>query len=591
MGLHALDWTIIGAYMVLALGIGFFLRKRAGKGLSNYFLSGRSFPWWLAGTSIVATTFAVDTPLAVTGFVAKNGIAGNWFWWLTCLSTMTVAFFFARWWRRSRILTDVEFIELRYSGKSGAFLRGFSAIYRGLVINAIKLAFVMVAMAKVIDAVFAIDKETALLISLAVILVYSVMSGFWGVVVTDFLQFFIAMGGSIVFAILAVKHVGGISGLESGLVARFGAQGAEDMLTILPPAGSMWMPFFTLFVYLGIMWWADARVEGGSYVAQRIMSTKDEKHATAASLWFNFAHIALRPWPWILVALVSLIVYPNIADKESGFPLMMNTVLPIGLKGLMITSFFAAFMSTVDTLINWGSSYLINDFYKRFLAKDKREKHYVIASKICEVGLLTVGYIVSRNVDSVVGMWKLVASLTAGLGVVYVARWFWWRVNAWSEVAAMVASGVSTFWLNAFTTMDFAHKICIILPVSIVSWVLATYLTSPVSMDRLTSFYRRVRPYPFFWKPVLKHIEDPAERVCPDDFWRNVRCWVWGVVAVYSLLFAIGKWIFMRTPQAIGFTSLFAAMCVLLWIEMRGRGESREAAVTKELVEEPALQS
>jgi len=555
--------------MVISLGIGFVLRKRAGKGISNYFLSGRSFPWWLAGTSIVATTFAADTPLAVTGFVAKNGIAGNWFWWLTCLSTMTVAFFFARWWRRSKVLTDVEFIEIRYSGKSAAILRGFSALYRGLLLNAIKLAFVMVAMAKVIDAVFAVDKETALLVSLGVILAYSVMSGFWGVVVTDFLQFFIAMAGSIAFAVIALNHVGGIGGLESGLIARFGVEGTSDLLTILPPAGSMWMPFFTLFVYLGIMWWADARVEGGAYVAQRIMSTKDEKHATAASLWFNFAHIALRPWPWIIVALVSLVVFPNIQDKESGFPLMMNAVLPIGLKGLMVTAFFAAFMSTVDTLINWGSSYLVNDFYKRFIAREKRDKHYVIVSKLCEVGLLTMGYLISRQVDSVIGMWKLLAALTSGLGVIYIARWFWWRVNAWSEVAAMIASGVATFTLNTYTSMDFVHKICIIVPASAISWIVVTFLTKPVEMDKLTAFYRRVRPYPFFWKPVLANIADPAERTCPDDFWANARCWVWGVVAVYSLLFAIGKWIFWRVDQAMILTGICALMCYLLYREMR----------------------
>ncbi len=569
MGLHSLDWVILAGYMLISLGIGFVLRKRAGKGLSSYFLSGRSFPWWLAGTSIVATTFAADTPLAVTGFVAKNGIAGNWFWWLTCLSTMTVAFFFARWWRRSKVLTDVEFIEIRYSGKSAAVLRGFSALYRGLLLNAIKLGFVMVAMAKVIDAVFAVDKETALLVSLGVILAYSVMSGFWGVVVTDFLQFFVAMAGSIAFAVVALRHVGGIGGLESGLIARFGVEGTNDLLTILPPAGSMWMPFFTLFVYLGIMWWADARVEGGAYVAQRIMSTKNEKHATAASLWFNFAHIALRPWPWIIVALVSLVVFPNIQDKESGFPLMMNAVLPIGLKGLMVTAFFAAFMSTVDTLINWGSSYLVNDFYKRFIARERRDKHYVIVSKLCEVGLLTMGYLISRQVDSVVGMWKLLAALTSGLGVIYVARWFWWRVNAWSEVAAMVASGVATFVLNAYTSMDFAHKICIIVPASAVAWISVTFLTKPVAMDKLTAFYRRVRPYPFFWKPVLANIADPAERVCPDDFWVNARSWVWGVVAVYSLLFAIGKWIFWRVDQAAILTGICALMCYLLYREMK----------------------
>ncbi len=577
MGLHAIDWTIVVVYMCITLGIGFALRKRAGSGLSNYFLSGRSFPWWLAGTSIVATTFAADTPLAITGFVAKNGIAGNWFWWVTCLSTMTVTFFFARWWRRSRVLTDVEFIELRYSGKSAAVLRGFSALYRGLLLNAIKLAWVLLAMAKVVDAVFGVDKETALLVSLAVILSYSVMSGFWGVVVTDFVQFFIAMIGTIIFAVLAIQHVGGITGLETKLVAQFGAKGTSDLLAILPPIDSAWMPFFTLIVYFGILWWADARVEGGAYVAQRLMSTKNEKHATAASLWFNFANIALRPWPWIVVALTSLVVFPELADKEKGFPLMMGAVLPVGLKGLMVTSFFAAFMSTVDTLINWGSSYLTNDFYKRFVKRDKSERHYVIVSKLCEVGLLVMGFLISRQAESIGGMWKLLIAFTAGLGVVYIARWFWWRVNAWSEVAAMIASGVTTVVLNAYTTYDFPHKLCIILPVSIVSWVTVTLLTKPASMEHLAEFYRRVRPYPYFWKPVLATIENPADRTCPDSFWKNARCWVWGVLAVYSLLFAIGKWIFLQYGQALVLTALLGAMCFLLWWEMGARGARSEA--------------
>ncbi|MFH1831102.1 MAG: sodium:solute symporter family protein [Pseudomonadota bacterium] len=593
MGLHQLDWAILVGYMLLTLGIGVALRKRAGKGLSSYFLSGRSFPWWLAGTSIVATTFAADTPLAVTGFVAKNGIAGNWFWWVTCLSTMTVTFFFARWWRRSRVLTDVEYIELRYSGKSAAALRGFSALYRGLLLNSIKLAWVLLAMAKVMDAVFGFEKETALLISLLVILSYSVMSGFWGVVVTDFFQFFIAMIGTVVFAILAVKHVGGIGGLESGLLAQYGTKGTSDLLAILPPIDSIWMPFFTLIVYFGIMWWADARVEGGAYVAQRLMSTKNEKHATLASLWYNFANIALRPWPWILVALVSLVVFPELKDKEAGFPMMMNVVLPIGFKGLMVTSFFAAFMSTVDTLINWGSSYLINDFYKRFVVRTKSQKHYVIASKVCEVGLLTMGYLVSRKADSIGGMWKLLIAFTAGLGVVYVARWFWWRVNAWSEVAAMVASGVTTIIITKYTNLDFAHQLCVILPISIVSWVSVTLFTKPVSMEKLTKFYERVRPYPFFWKPVLQNISDPALRTCPDSFAQNARSWLWGVIAVYSLLFAIGKWIFWQVNQALMLTASCALMCYLLYLEMRPKKPREEEEVLAEaaLTSEPLAET
>ncbi len=569
MGLHWVDWTILSVYMLVMFLVGVVYKERAKSGLSSFFLSSRSIPWWLAGTSIVATTFSADTPLAITGFVAKDGVAGNWFWWVTCLSTMTVTFFFAKWWRRAEILTDVEYIELRYSGKSAAVLRGFSAIYKGLILNTVKLGFVFLAMAKILDAVFGVGKEEALLVSVAVTTFYCVMSGFWGVVITDFIQFFVAMGGSIALAIFAVGKVGGLAGLKAGLVAQYGAKGASDMLAILPPIDSTWMPFFTLIVYFGIMWWSDAHVEGGGYIAQRLMSSKDERHATFANLWFNFAHIALRPWPWIIVALVSVVMFPNLADKEQGFPMMINTVLPIGFKGLMITAFFAAFMSTVDTLLNWGSSYLVNDFYKRFVAKEKTDKHYVVVAKVCGVGITVASLLLSYAMNSIGDMWKLLAAFTSGMGVIYIARWFWWRVNAWSEISAMIASGVTTIILTVFTDLDFAHSICVILPVSMASWLTATFITSPTDMERLTEFYKRVRPYPFFWKPVLARIADPALKRCPDNFAKSLRCWVWGVTSVYSLLFAIGKWVFMDIDQAIILSIATVVAASILWWEMR----------------------
>ncbi|MBN1282797.1 MAG: Na+:solute symporter [Proteobacteria bacterium] len=589
MGLHPLDWSIVVGYMVLAVGIGLFLRRRAGKGLSNYFLSNRSFPWWLVGTSMVATTFSADTPLAVTGLIAKNGIAGNWFWWITGLSTLTVTFFFARWWHRSRVLTDVEYLELRYSGRSAAALRGFAALYRGLLLNAIKLGWVLLAMAKVLDTIFDVNKETALLISLLIVLIYSTMSGFWGVVVLDFFAFLIAMLGCIALAVLSVKHIGGMDALHSGLMARFGEKGAMDMMAIFPSVDSAWMPLFTVVVYFGILWWADARVEGGAYVAQRLMASKNEKHATLASLWFTFANIALRPWPWVIIALASFVVFPDLADKEAGFPMMMKTVLPIGLRGLMVTAFFAAFMSTIDTLVNWGSSYVVNDFYKRFFAREKGERHYVIAAKFCEAGLLCIGYFVSLKASSVSGMWQFIVDLTAGLGVVYVARWLWWRVNAWSEIAAMTASGATTILLKIFTDLDFAHSLVVILAVTTASWVTVTFLTSPVSMEKLTEFYRRVRPYPLFWKPVLANIDDPAERHCPDDFFKNVRCWAISAVALYSMLFAIGKWVLWVPSHALALTLLCAVSLVLLWNEMRERRPQVEEAPA--IAKEPALES
>ncbi|MFA4974809.1 MAG: sodium:solute symporter family protein [bacterium] len=589
--MHILDWTILAMYMLIMLVVGFLYKNRAKKSLSDYFLSGRNFPWWLAGTSIVATTLSVDTPLAVTGFVAKNGIAGNWFWWLTCLSSMTVAFFFARLWRRSNVLTDVEFIELRYSGKSAAVLRGFAAVYRGLFLNVIKLAWVILAMSKILDSLFSVGKETSLIVSVAVVVVYSVMSGLWGVVIADFLQFFIAMGGSIVFAVLAVRHVGGIGGLETALLQRFGEQGTADMLAVLPPLGSMWMPFFTLFVYLGIMWWSDAHIEGGGYVAQRLMASKDEKHAVFASIWFNFAHVALRPWPWIMVALVSLVVFPDLVDKEAGFPMMMNLVLPAGLKGLMVTAFFAAFMSTISTLMNWGSSYLVNDLYKRFMAKGKTERHYLCASKVCDATILVLAYFVSKGMNSIVGMWELLFSFTAGLGVIYAARWFWWRVNAWSEVTAMVASGIMSIVLTTQTSLDFPHKIVIILPVSIVAWMTVTFLTKPVETSRLVEFYKRARPYPLLWKKILVQMPDAANYACPDDFYRNVRCWLWGVLSVYTLLFAIGKWVFLQTVPALMLTASCIFFSALLARELLAAEKAKGEGECVPAIAQPALET
>ena len=585
-----LDWAIIASYVVITLGIGLYFRKRASTDIAQYFLSGRSFPWWLAGTSMVATTFAVDTPLAVTGLVARNGIAGNWFWWTQAFSTVTVCFFFAKWWRRAEVLTDVEFIELRYSDRSGAFLRGFAALYRGLLLAGIKLAWVIVAMMKVLDAVFGFDKTVTLAICVAIVIVYSVLSGFWGVVITDFIQFVIAMVGTIIFAFIALGKVGGTSGLVDKLTIQYGAERTSELFAVFP-FDSSWMPLSVLFVFIGLMWWADPRVEGGAYIAQRIMSTKNERHALLSTLWFNVAHYALRPWPWIVVALVAMVYYPELKDKEMGYPMLMAQILPSGVIGLLVVSFLAAFMSTVDTLANWGTSYLINDFYKRFLHKNGSTKHYVYASKIAEVVLILVAFFISFHVNSIVGMWKLLVSLTTGLGVVYIARWMWWRVNAWSEVSAMCSSLILGFIFNAKTIMPavlyesglswpfigglinvastykFHEQILIIVPITTIIWVTVTFLTSPVSEEKLITFYTRVKPFPKFWKPIVKNIPENL-RPQKGEFWRSAKCWVLGISLVYGSMVAIGKWIFKVHTQA-GIATFIAVLAgILLWREL-----------------------
>ena len=590
-GLHIIDWGIILFYIVFILGVGLYFRKRASTDIGQYFLSGRSFPWWLAGTSMVATTFAVDTPLAVTGLVSKHGIAGNWLWWTQAFSTVTVCFFFAKFWRRAEILTDVEFVELRYAKKSAAFLRGFSALYRGLLLAGIKLAWVIVAMTKVLDAVFGFDKTVTLAICIGIVIVYSVLSGFWGVVVTDFIQFAIAMIGTTAFAFIALGKVGWISGLTEKLTVQYGAERTADLFAIFP-FDNPWMPLSMFLVFIGIMWWADPRVEGGAYIAQRIMSTKNEKHALLATLWFNIAHYALRPWPWILVALVAMVFYPELADKEMGYPKLMAEIVPTGLMGLMIISFFAAFMSTVDTLANWGTSYLVNDFYKRFVHKSGSPKHYVIASKIAEAILILVAFSLSFYVTSIVGMWKLLISLTTGLGVVYIARWMWWRVNAWSEVSAMVSSLICGGIFNAKTILPgFAHdavltwpligdlvskaagyqfhqQVLIIVPITSIVWITVTFLTSPVPNEQLVRFFKRVRPFPRFWRPIVKLV--PVEsRPKPGEFWRSARCWIYGIFLIYGSLVGIGKWIFKQYPEAMISTAIVMIAGFLLSKELR----------------------
>ena len=380
-----IDFAVIAAYFLLNIGIGLAYRSRASKSIDDYFVSGRSVPWWLAGTSMVATTFAADTPLAVTGMVARNGIAGNWLWWNFVFSGMMTVFLFARLWRRSGVLTDVEFAEIRYSGKPAAILRGFRAIYLGVPINCMVLGWVNLAMVKILVLLFGIGKEEAILVIFGIIGVtafISTLSGLWGVLVTDLVQFVIKMGMTIVLAVYAVNAVGGISPLKEKLLAVDAARGilagsTDSVLSFIPDLHSTWMPFIAFFAYLAVNWWASwypgAEPGGGGYIAQRMLSAKDEKHSLLATLWFNIAHYAIRPWPWILIGLTTLILYPGLEDPETGYVKVMIEHLPPYLRGLMIASFLAAYMSTVSTQLNWGASYIVNDFYRRFLRQRERQ--------------------------------------------------------------------------------------------------------------------------------------------------------------------------------------------------------------------------
>ena len=545
MQISMLDWGLIIFYFVLALSIGLYFSRRAGKNISEYFTSGRSLPWWLAGTSMVATTFAADTPLAVTDLVANHGIAGNWLWWNMVMSGLLTVFLFARFWRRAEVLTDVEFTELRYSGRPAAILRGFRALYLAIPINLIILGWVTLAMVKIIELSIGVDKWIGVGICVLVTLVYSGLSGLWGVVITDLLQFAIAMIGSIVLAIFAVDAVGGVVGLKDGLTAIYGS--SHDILNFTPDIGSVWMPLSAFMVYLAVNWWAawypGAEPGGGGYVAQRMFSTKNEKHSLLATLWFNIAHYALRPWPWILVALVSLVLYPDIEDKQTGYILVLLDYLPTGFKGLLLASFAAAFMSTVSTHLNWGSSYIVNDFYKRFIKKDGTPQHYVKVARLTTVGLVFAGGIVTFQMETIAGAWKFLLALGAGTGSVYILRWFWWRINAWSEISAMIASFVVAIFLQFVLGMDtgnaatFAKVMLITVISSSAVWLTVTFLTQPDNESTLLNFYEKVHPGGSLWKPIAKKSSVEGDRGL---IW-NLIDWMVGIILIYSTLFGVGK--------------------------------------------------
>ena len=507
MTVSGIDWAIVAAYFVLSLAIGLYYFKRAGESTGEFFVAGRDLPWWLAGTSMVATTFAADTPLAVTEMVARNGVAGNWLWWSMLPSGMLTVFFFARLWRRAEVMTDVEFVELRYTGRPAAFLRGFRALYLGLPINLIIMGWVNLGMAKILSGTLGLEKWQALGFCLGITFLYSVLSGLWGVVVTDAVQFVIAIIGSIALAWFAVDAVGGLAALKTALATATPAGATEpfgDAATAMWPDGSaMWMlPAITLVTYLCVNWWASwypgAEPGGGGYIAQRIFSARNERHGVLATLWFNVAHYALRPWPWVIVALCSLVLYRNgvvnpstgIVDPAFGYVQVMNDYLPVGFRGLLLASFAAAYMSTISTQMNWGSSYIVNDFYRRFIRTDASERHYVFASRVATFITMCLSIIVTYFMNRITSGWELVLTLGAGTGLVYILRWYWWRINAWSEIAAMSAALVVSLGLRSTGTFDsstplgFAQTMLTTVGIATAVWLAATFMTAPEAARR-----------------------------------------------------------------------------------------------------------
>jgi solute:Na+ symporter, SSS family len=570
MHLTLIDWIIIAAYFALSLAIGLYYYRRAGESIGEFFVAGRALPWWLAGTSMVATTFAADTPLAVTEMVAKNGVAGNWLWWSMLPSGMLTVFLFARLWRRAEVMTDVEFVELRYSGPPAAFLRGFRAVYLGLPINLIIMGWVNLGMAKVLSGTLGLQKWQAVGFCLAITLLYSSLSGIWGVVITDAVQFVIAMAGSIVLAVFAIRAVGGIDALKAGLETVTPPGSTEPFgaaaLHLWPDGTAVWMlPLLTLVTYLGVNWWASwypgAEPGGGGYIAQRIFSARDERHGVLATLWFNVAHYALRPWPWIVVALCSLVMYRGAAinpatgeaDAAFGYVRVMTDLLPAGFRGLLLASFAAAYMSTISTQLNWGSSYLINDFYRRFVNTTAPPAHYVAASRIATVITVLLSAIVTYFMNRITSGWELVLTLGAGTGLVYILRWYWWRINAWSEIAAMSAALIVSMglrWMGTFdasTPAGFAQTILTTVAITTAVWLAATFLTAPEPDAQLLSFYRRVRPAGPGWAGVARLAGDAQPHV-GDRLAPALINWLLGMCVVYGTLFGIGALLFGTWP-------------------------------------------
>jgi Na+/proline symporter len=567
MTLTVLDWVIIAAYFVVSAVVGLAFSSRGGRSVSDYFLSGRALPWWLAGTSMVATTFAADTPLAVAGLVARNGIAGNWIWWSAAFGSMLTVFFFARLWRRAGILTDVEFAELRYTGRPAAILRGFRALYLGLPINCVIMGWVNLAMAKILSVTLGWDELTAVMISLAITGIYSALSGLWGVVVTDFLQFTFAMIGTTALAYFALQlpEIGGLS----GLIARVPA----GTLTFVPSFGDdaasnaalITLPVASFLTYVAVQWWASwypgQEPGGGGYIAQRMMSAKDERHSLFATLWFTIAHYCVRPWPWIIVGLVSVILYPTLADKEAGYAMVIRDHLPPGWRGLLLGAFFAAYMSTISSQLNWGTSYIVNDFYRRFVTRAASERHYVWVARLTTVSLMILSGIVTFYLESIRQAWEFVLESGAGIGLVLILRWYWWRINAWSEISAMIAAAIGYAGLKIFTTLAFPYTLLAVVAWTTLCWIVVTMLTAPESDEQLVAFYRRTHPDGPGWTRIAQLAGEPP----PGRLGGLFLDWAAGVVIVYAMLFGIGNALLGSVPVTVAcFASAAVGIGVLL---------------------------
>ena len=613
MSFTLLDWSAIICYLAITLVLGLYFRRSSAKSSEDYFVSGRTASWWLAGTSMVATTFAADTPLLVAGLVYTQGVAGNWIWWAFLPSGMMTVFLFARLWRRSGLMTDVQFAEMRYSGKPAAFLRGFRAIYLGLLMNCLILGWVTKAMINIVGTTLGPTMQSwrllgvsssaltrvfgpafsgtdgkALIICIFFLIpftgVYVSLGGLSGVLWTDMFQFVLKMGIVIAIAYYAVRAVGGMQSMIDQIGALRAANGGSDPLAFLPDfsqgfaSDTLWtLPVITFAVYLGVQWWAfwypGAEPGGGGYIAQRIFSARDERQGLFSVLWFNIAHYALRPWPWILTALAAIVLYPGLQHPESSYMMIVNDHVPHALRGIIVAGFLAAFMSTIATQLNWGTSYIVEDFYRRFLVRHASERHYVHISQIVTILLVVLTGYVSAQLASIRSGWQVVLQVGAGTGSVYMLRWYWWRINAWSEISAMITALVLTLALHSqalaeavagrptiFTGSDtvlFAKDVLTTTLVTTIVWITVTILTKREPESILLSFYRKVRPDVTGWSAIATLAPEIPRT---HDIGRNLWCWILGCAMVYSALFGVGKLLMHHWSLGI-FLVLVATIC------------------------------
>ncbi len=588
MQLQTIDWVIIVAFFVLSLTIGLLTMRKAGGSAREFFLSGRNMPWWLLGVSMVATTFAADTPNFVTEIVRKNGVSANWEWWAFLLTGMLTVFVYSRLWRRSGVLTDLEFYEMRYGGKNAALLRGFRALYLGAFFNVMIMATVALAAIKIGSVMLGLQPWQTLVIASVVTVIYSLLGGLRGVLITDLFQFIIAMAGAVgaAWVVVDLPEVGGLENLLAH-------ENVKGKLNIFPDFSntSALIPLF--IIPLAVQWWSvwypGAEPGGGGYIAQRMLSAKNEKHAMGATLLFTIAHYALRPWPWIIVALASLILFPDLASLAKAFPHVpvdqikhdlaypaMMTYLPAGLMGIVVASLIAAFMSTISTHLNWGSSYLVNDFFKRFIKPQATDKEQVVAGRIFTVVLMALAAVFALFLESAHEAFKILLQIGAGTGLIFILRWFWWRINIWSEITGMVVS----FLVAIFFRFIYPHTggpdleswmvLIIGIGITTVAWVAVTFMTPPEDINVLRNFYQLVQPASSGWKPVLKRSEGLKKE--PGQLPLEIAAMFIGCFFVYGTLFTTGYWMYGETVNALiagGVALASGVLLVLIWSKLK----------------------